>query len=443
MNRMNDNKTAPEVEKRKNGLAGRLLRFARWVWGALSHNIWLKIVSLLLAILLWNYVITTNTSITRSKTLTGLTGYVSGQSALSSNDLALLDDPAEALSSISVTVDAPQAYFSRISTDNVQVSLDLSSVRTAGTQEVPLRAATSYGRVTEIIPESLTLTFEAKDSRSVPVNSVVAGEVNDDYWYSVSRLNPSYLTISGAASVVRSIGSATVSIDVTGHSDSYTQALPYVLFDTTGEEISQEMLSRSSSSVSVSVDVYPTKELPVSTDIANVTKGQPAEGYVVQSVTVQPDTVTVAADEELLEGLTELMIEPVDVQDASQSFAVRAAISQLSGLKNLSSEQVYVNVTIAEASAGGWIEDVGVMFQGKAEGLSVEYNSMNVYVTGPRSEVEHLQQEGISVSVDLTGLGAGVYEMKPQFDQDRYPNIAFQPERETMTVTLADVEADE
>ena len=63
------------------------------------------------------------------------------------------------MSSISVTVDAPQAYYARLSGENVQVSLDLSSVRTAGTQEVPLRANSSYGRVTDIAPESLTLTF--------------------------------------------------------------------------------------------------------------------------------------------------------------------------------------------------------------------------------------------------------------------------------------------
>lgn len=435
----------PENKKKatKPRFSVRMGMAARYLWALLSRNVWLKLLSLLLAILLWNYVITSNTSITRSKTLNGLTGYVTGQTTLTANRLALLDDPTESLGSISVTVDAPQAYYARLSGENVQVSLDLSSVRTAGPQEVPLRAVSSYGRVTEIIPESLTLTFEALDSRSVPLNSVLTGDMQEDYWYNITRMNPSNLTVSGAGSVVRNIGSATVYMDISGHDSPFTQAQPYVLLDAAGEEINAEMLNLSSSSVSVSVDIYPTKELPVSTDLANVVTGQPAEGYVVQSVTMQPETITVAGEEELLEGLTELMIQPVSVDGMSQSFTVRAAITPLSGVKNLSSEQVYVNVNISEASIGGRIDDVSVLVSGKGEGLSVEYNTMSVYVTGPRSVVEQLQKDGVFVSVDLTGLKAGTYEIEPVFDNERFPNITFQPEHEKMTVTLTEVGSDE
>jgi YbbR domain-containing protein len=158
---------------------------------------------------------------------------------------------------------------------------------------------------------------------------------------------------------------------------------------------------------------------------------------------MQPETITVAADSELLAGLTDLMIQPVSVDGMSQSFTVRAAIAPLSGVKNLSSEQVYVNVNISEASIGGRIDDVSVLVSGKGEGLSVEYNTMSVYVTGPRSVVEQLQKDGVFVSVDLTGLKAGTYEIEPVFDNERFPNITFQPEHEKMMVTLTEVGSDE
>ena len=45
--------------------------------------------------------------------------------------------------------------------------------------------------------------------------------------------------------------------------------------------------------------------------------------------------------------------------------------------------------------------------------------------------------------LDLSGLEAGVYEIAPVFDTERYPNVVFQPERETMTVTLAAVDSNE
>ena len=59
-----ENKT-PETENKKprNRFPERVFWFGRNIWDMLAHNVWLKLLSLLLAILLWNYVITTNTSI--------------------------------------------------------------------------------------------------------------------------------------------------------------------------------------------------------------------------------------------------------------------------------------------------------------------------------------------------------------------------------------------
>ena len=92
-------------------------RPVRWIIGSLSNNLGYKLLSLLLAILLWNYVIATNSSITRNKTIYNLTGTVSGLSTLSDNKLALSESPEEALSGITVTVEAPQADYSRVSAD--------------------------------------------------------------------------------------------------------------------------------------------------------------------------------------------------------------------------------------------------------------------------------------------------------------------------------------
>lgn len=78
---------------------------------------------------------------------------------------ALLTDPVEALSDVTVRLEVAQSLYGQVSADNVQVQLDLSSVRTAGTQAVPLRASCTYGRVVDIIPETVTLTFETLDSR--------------------------------------------------------------------------------------------------------------------------------------------------------------------------------------------------------------------------------------------------------------------------------------
>lgn len=411
----------------------------QWIIGSLSNNLGYKLLSLLLAILLWNYVISTNTSITRNKTIYNLTGTVSGQSTLTVNKLALTQIPEDALSGITVTVEAPQAVYSRVSSDNIQVSLDLSNVRSVGTQEVPLRATCSYGTVRSISPETLTLTFENLDSRNVAVNCVLTGEARN-YWYNVNRSNPSMLTVAGAASVVQSITSARVTTDVSDMTASTITALPYVLLDTAGNEVPQDMLNCSTSSISVSMDIYPCRDIPVSTDYESVITGVPAEGYELQSVSIQPETIQVAAEPELLGSLTELVIEPVSIDGATQSFSAKSTVTQLSDFKNVSSEEVYVNVTITEETATEYIDNVKVIFKGKAENLMASYDRLGVNVTGPRSMVDALSEEGITLSVDLTGLEAGYHLLSPQIDEEQYAD--FDMLSEAVSVTLTDIGSD-
>lgn len=424
----------PREKVSSSGFVKEMPHPVRWIIGSLSHNLGYKLLSLLLAILLWNYVITTNTSITRNKTIYNLAGTVSGLSTLADNKLALSESPEEALSDITVTVEAPQADYSRVSAENVQVALDLSSVRATGTQEVPLRATSSYGRVRNISPETLTLTFENLDSRNVAVNSVLVGE-HEGYWYNVSRSNPSILTISGAASVVQSITSARVVVDVSDMTSSTITARPYVLLDAAGNEISQDMLNCSTSSISVSIDIYPCRDIPVSTDQQNVITGAPAVGYEVQGITITPQSIQVAAEQELLDSLEQLVIEPVSVEGATQSFSAKSTVTQLSDFKNVSSEQVYVNVTIAEESVTEYIDNVKVIFTGKADNLIASYDQLGVEVTGPRSAVEQLREEGISVTVDVSGFKEGYYILSPKIDEAAYEGFTIMSEAASVTLT--------
>ena len=418
----------------------KLPRPLRWVIGSLSNNLGYKLLSLLLAILLWNYVISTNTNITRVKTLYNLTGSVSGQSTLTANQLALTEDPTDALSGLSVNVEASQADYSKVSAGNVQVTLDLSGVRAVGTQEVPLRASTTYGRVRSISPQSVTLTFENLDSRNVTVNPDVFGQ-EDGYWYNVNRVNPSVLTVSGASSVVQSIASARVGVDVAGMTASSVKVLPFILLDGEGNEVSKAMLNRTTSSISVTMDVYPCREIPFATDASSLVTGVPQDGYVVESVTVQPESAIVAADQDFLDSLSQLMVAPVSVDGASQSFSERSEVSQLSDFKNVSVEQVYVNVNIVEETITGYVEHVKVAFVNTADNLVASYEPLGVSVTGPRSIVEAVQQGGMTVQVDLSGYGPGYYLLSPTIDAARYPDLSFQSE--AVSVTLTDVSTGE
>lgn len=429
----------------KDNVKARIMLVLKSIWAAASRNVVMKVISVVLAILLWSYVISTNTSITRDRTLTGLTGLVSGQSTLEIYKLAMLTDPTEQLADIAVKVELPQASYANLIPSHVQVVLDVSSVRAAGVQEVPIRASTSIGKVVDVYPSSLLLTFEALDSRSIPVNVEMTGSKTDKYWYNSARINPQVITVSGPTSLVQSVSQALVTPDVSERTSSFITAHPFKLVDSAGNEVPMDMLSIPVSSVTVATEIYPTKVLAVSRATEDVLVGQVADGYIIEDIVIQPENVTVAGDQSLLDEVESLIIEPFEIDKPSQSFTRRAAISGLADFKYISAEQVYVTVQIAEETISAWIDEVYLKEIGKQENLSMSWqkDSIAVHITGPRSKIDSLLEEGLVATVDLTGYGPGSYNVPITIDYANYPNIVFELEADEVQVTLEDVSASE
>ena len=155
----------------KNNLHPILEKMRGW----LTTRLGFKLLSIALAVLLWVIVVYNDESITRSRTLNGLSALLNGQNSLSSNSLALTENPLTELSgNITVELDVPQAQYSLVNENNVRVWLDLSSIRTAGTQLVPLNVTCTYGTVKNVFPSTVQVDVEALDSRSVPLNATLS-----------------------------------------------------------------------------------------------------------------------------------------------------------------------------------------------------------------------------------------------------------------------------
>lgn len=419
-------------------MKNKLKQLGSYLWGICSRNVMLKILSFVFAILLWSYVISSDTSITRIKTISNLTGYVSGQASLEIYDLALLTDPTEALKDVTVQLQVPQASYSSARTENVQVMLDVSSVRTAGVQEIPLKATTSYGKVVSIYPSSLSLTFEPLDSRSIPVQAVLYDKDDDHYWYNVLRTNPQSITVSGASSLVQSISYAMCATTLEDRVSSFYTSQAIQLVDNEGNVVPSTMLNRSATTATLNIEIYPSKEMELSTAVEDVLAGQVADGYIIESVTLSPKNVTVAADAELLDNLDKLVITPIEIDSPNQSFTRRAQISGLSDFKYISSAEVYVSVQIVEETVSTWLNDVTVSVIGCGEGLTPSWQrgTISVHVTGPRSKVEAVAQSGLNAVVDLTGLEEGIHLVSIQLESDNYPSLTLEPDITELQVLL-------
>ncbi len=411
-------------------------------WHAMTHNFAYKLLSILIALGLWSYVLYANPSITREKTLSSVDITVSGQSVLSSRGLALATDIASALSSARVTVRVSQSAYPLVSTDNVHVEMDLSVLRKTGKQTVRLRGTSTYGTVTQVWPESMEVDVEKLDQRYVPVNPKFTGTQANGYWYNFSRVNPSQITITGPTSLVQQVSFAQVNVDVTGRIAAGSSVEQLHLLDAHGDPVEADYaLSSSASSVTVTVDIYPTKQIEVTAPTGESVEGSVRRGYTLESIEVNPGTVMVAADQSLLDTLDHLSIEPIDVSGADRSFTQIVNISMLKDIKYLSSDQVSATVNIVEQELTRRYTNLEASLTGLANGLHANWTSprLEVKLVGPYSQMQSLSKNDLVIWADLTNYGIGVYDVPIQVSVDNYPDLNITVNPATVRVTLTEI----
>jgi len=416
----------------------KIKRFFEVLLHAVSRNLGWKVFSLVVAVLMWSYIIGGDPSITRDKTLTNVSITTSGLSVLQSRDLALLTDPTTELQEVRVRVQVPQSHYSRVSPETVRVELDLSQIRQTGRQEVELHGVSNYGEVVQITPSRVEVVIETLDQRNVPVNVELVGNVDEyHYWYSVSRINPSSISVSGPSSVVQKIASARIQLDVSGATHSYNWTAVPELLDIYGNVITQS-LSRSSASVSANVAIYPVKALEVLTDVDAATVGSLLEGYSITHIEVQPERIMVAAEEELLDQLEFLTFTPINITGRSRSFSVTLPVTKLANVAHLSSDEVTVTVYIEELDSSQLFRSVPVGIIGRQSGqtINLSQSSIDVKVTGPYSVFSSLMRGDILARVNVTGLAPGTYTLPITVSVDNQSDLTFELEPRSVTVTI-------
>jgi YbbR domain-containing protein len=126
------------------------------------------------------------------------------------------------------------------------------------------------------------------------------------------------VNISGGESIVKKISKVVAVVDVTDATSDISTAVELHLYDQEGSEISTENLSMSMQTVNATVEIYPTKTVPVRYEII----GEAAEGYVTTGeVTYGVTEVEISGRSALLSRISEVVVsgEEISIEGAVES----------------------------------------------------------------------------------------------------------------------------
>lgn len=287
--------------KGKAGSKIRSIFFSHWL---------LKIMSLLLAFVLWFVVISTNDPVDEKRFQNIKVNLLNTELLTDNGQVYEVLDNTDVLRT--VTFDAPVSVRREIQSSDIIAEADLSNLTVTNTVEIRF-SCPKYGDQVQNISgniEFVKLNIEKKTRKTVSIEVVTVGSVAEGYIEGPSSLDRNRVEIQGPESVINQIVRAEVEVDVNGITRNSNASGNIRLLDAGGNEIVKDSVSKNIDTVTATVEVWNIKEIPVVYEYS----GTLAENcQAADTVEATVNTVRVTGPTAVLSGVTQLAVDPEDI----------------------------------------------------------------------------------------------------------------------------------
>ncbi len=143
--------------------------------------------------------------------------------------------------------------------------------------------------------------------------------------------------------------------------------------------------------------------------------GRVASGYRLTDISVFPPVVTVfAADPELVNTLPGVVeTQPLELQSAKEDISTRVALNLPAGISIVGEQTVLMQAGVSPIESSVTLAGEKVEIVNLGDGLTAQVSpvTVDVIVSGPLPLLDTLTRQDVRVTVDLSGLGAGTYQV--------------------------------
>ena len=411
----------------------KVLAFFRHLF---RKDLGMKLAALGVAAVMWLFVIAQENP-SRFKEFDGIPVTFTGTEELAARGLTVSENYADILASATVGVEAQISQLQHLTENDLTASVDLSGITEPGEYTLRVRAGTQSGSVTSIKPDRVTLTVENIATRELPVSVSIIGDRQENLYYGDILLSEDTVTISGAQSKIERCAKALCEVDVTGAQTTIQESRTIKLLDSAGNDISAEY-DFALPTVIVKLPVLPTKIFTIDTELIRTTVSGIEEGYEVQEISVSPTEVTLAGEQSVLDGVSQLSLEPIVLDNASVDAVQKVAIHLPEGAYAVTPPEITVTLKIGLIQEERVYESRKISVYNLEDGLSASLNPKTVDVTvrGTQEQLDAVTQSKIKPYVDLTGLTVGVHTATVKFDGEADIDATLIPSNYTVEVTI-------
>lgn len=311
---------------------------------------------------------------------------------------------------VRLIVRAPLSAWRDLRADKCTAWIDLEG-RGPGDYEVPVQyACTDLNiRVLELRPATVPVRLKEEISRTVPVQLQLYGSAALGYAIDRERtvLDPEFVTVTGPASIVEQVNKATLDLYLRDEKETWTGVRGVVARQINGDSVGG-FVSIEPSSVQVTVPIVQQtgfNEVAVRPKLV----GTVAPGYWLRSITVDPLTVMLVGDPEVVSRVTGFVeTAPLDISGATGDVIERVPLDLPEGASTVGVQGALITVSVA-AQQGSLTVVRRPVVRGLSTGLTARLSPDEVEVTlvGPMPRLNSLVDEDVYVYVELVDKGVG------------------------------------
>lgn len=376
----------------------------------INSNLVLKILSLLMAIILWRYVIGVEDPV-KSKTFKNIKVIVN-QTELEERDLVVVS-PLEPM--INVVLEGKTSVLNEIEETDIIARVDLSNYG-EGKESVPI----IIERIPEvtiksITPKGMTFQIDKLIKKEINIDVETIGELPKGYKRGEPKISPPTIEIEGARSIIDTISTAIVKVDIGNATEDIKEEKTVELLNKEGNVV--EDIIKNKNTVEVFISIMQEKEVPVELNIFN--RSAEDEHFNIE---LSHKTVRITGKKDDLEKIKSIKTKPIDASTIYLGMIVNLEMPE--NVHLLTKDEIKLIVdpgeeTIEEdkltKTLSFNLEDIKIL--GLGEGLKIDneslLNTIELTIEGDKEVIESIESIDYDIQIDLTDLVEGEHIISP------------------------------
>ena len=380
----------------------------------MKSNIWRIVLSVLISLGLWLYVVTVVTPEAEDTFYDIPISYQND--ILEERGLMVVSETP----TVTVKVKGNRSDLNELNANNITVLVDLAAIQAPGTQMLTPKVIYPGNMAVETIsqnPNVLQLKVENRIKKPIPIRLEFLGAVPEGFIADKDNpvMDTAVVEVVGPQSSMDLIDHATIQVDLDDKTESIVGAFQYVLCDEAGEPVDAEMVTTNVEEVNLSVKIQAIKEVPLTVNLVD------GGGATKDSCKLEltRDSIWVSGNEARLRDLESVELGTVNLSDLKEEPNTRVfEIILPEGVTNMTGEtEVTATISFPDLVRKKLtISKNKFVTTGVPEGTEVVWitEMVEVELRGPSALMKKLSEKDITVSVDFTDEELGGVSKVPK-----------------------------